>query len=220
MPLHDFGCTLKAYRRRVLQGVRLYGEMHRFIPIFAAWQGGRVIELVVNHRPRTAGRTKYGLGRTFNVVLDLILIRFLQRYSQRPLHFFGRFGLWSFGLGMLSFVAMLYFKYVFPWPYLWWGADEPAKSFIATPLPSLTVMFFLGGFMSILLGIQAEVHHATPITSRRRRPRTSSAIIRDAAELESLEPSSDAEDAPSTCRPPDHGHAQNRFPLMQSHDLR
>ena len=131
VPLHDFGCTLKAYRRRVLEGVRLYGEMHRFIAIFAAWQGGRVIELVVNHRPRTAGRTKYGLGRTFNVVLDLILIRFLQRYSQRPLHFFGRFGLWSFGLGMLSFLAMLYFKYVFPWPYLWWGADEPPKSFIA-----------------------------------------------------------------------------------------
>ena len=102
VPLHDFGCTLKAYRRRVLEGVRLYGEMHRFIPIFAAWQGARVTELVVNHRPRTAGKTKYGLGRTFNVVLDLILIRFLQRYAQRPIHFFGRFGLWSFGLCGLS----------------------------------------------------------------------------------------------------------------------
>ena len=157
VPLHDFGCTLKAYRRRVLEGVRLYGEMHRFIAIFAAWEGGRVIELVVNHRPRTAGRTKYGLGRTFNVILDLILIRFLQRYSQRPLHFFGRFGMWSFGLGALSFLSMLYFKYVFPWPYLWWGADLESKSFIATPLPSLTVMLFLGGFMCILLGIQAEV---------------------------------------------------------------
>ena len=76
--LHDFGCTLKAYRRSVLEGVRLYGEMHRFIPIFASWQGARVTELVVNHRPRTAGRTKYGLGRTFNVVLDLMLIRFFQ----------------------------------------------------------------------------------------------------------------------------------------------
>ena len=82
--LHDFGCTLKAYRRRVLAGVRLYGEMHRFIPIFAAWQGAKVTEQVVNHRARTAGKTKYGLGRTFNVVLDLILIRFLQRYAQRP----------------------------------------------------------------------------------------------------------------------------------------
>ncbi len=157
VPLHDFGCTLKAYRRRVLEGVRLYGEMHRFIPIFAAWQGARVTEMVVNHRPRTAGKTKYGLGRTFHVVLDLILIRFLQRYAQRPLHFFGQFGLWSFGLGVLSFVAMLYFKYVFPWPYLGWGAHRATKSFVETPLPSLTVMFFLAGGMSIMLGIQSEV---------------------------------------------------------------
>jgi hypothetical protein len=155
--LHDFGCTLKAYRRRVLEGVRLYGEMHRFIPIFAAWEGARVIELVVNHRPRIAGRTKYGLGRTFNVVLDLILIRFLQRYAQRPLHFFGRFGLWSFALGALSFLAMLYFKYTFPWPLRSWGGDFKSKPFVETPLPTLTVMFFLAGGMSILLGIQSEV---------------------------------------------------------------
>jgi glycosyltransferase involved in cell wall biosynthesis len=157
VPLHDFGCTLKAYRRRVLEGVRLYGEMHRFIPIFAAWQGARVTELVVNHRPRTAGKTKYGLGRTFNVVLDLILIRFLQRYGQRPLHFFGRIGLWSFGFSVLCFLAMLYFKYIFPWPPLWWSLEEKSKSFVETPLPSLTVMFFLAGVVSILLGIQSEL---------------------------------------------------------------
>ena len=157
VPLHDFGCTMKAYRRRVLAGVRLYGEMHRFIPIFAAWQGARVTEQVVNHRARTAGKTKYGLGRTFNVVLDLILIRFLQKYAQRPLHFFGRFGLWSFAMGFLCCVAMLYFKYVFPRPYLWWGHDEVRKTFIETPLPSLAVMFFLAGGMSILLGIQSEL---------------------------------------------------------------
>ena len=94
---------MKAYRRRVLEGVRLYGEMHRFIPIFATWQGAQVTELVVNHRPRTAGRTKYGLGRTFNVVLDLILIRFFQRYAQRPIHLFGRIGLWSI---LLSFLML------------------------------------------------------------------------------------------------------------------
>ncbi len=85
------------------------------------------------------------------------MIRFLQRYSQRPLHFFGQFGLWSFGLGVLSFVAMLYFKFVFPWPYLLWGRDLLQKDFVETPLPSLTVMFFLAGGMSILLGIQSEV---------------------------------------------------------------
>jgi hypothetical protein len=145
----------------VLEGIRLYGEMHRFIPIFASWQGAKVIELVVNHRPRTAGKTKYGLGRTFNVVLDLILIRFLQRYAQRPLHFFGRFGLWSFGLGFVSFLAMLYFKYVFPWPPLFWSADLPHKDFVSTPLPQLTVLFFLAGGMSILMGIQSEVSMRT-----------------------------------------------------------
>lgn len=157
VPLHDFGCTLKAYRRDVLEGVRLYGEMHRFIPIFAAWQGGRVTELEVHHRPRIAGRTKYGLGRTFNVVLDLVLIRFLQRYSQRPLHFFGRFGLIAFALGILCVLGMLYFKYVFPWPHLWWGFDLEPKSFIQTPLPTLAVMLFLAGGMSVLLGIQSEL---------------------------------------------------------------
>ena len=145
--LHDFGCTLKAYRRSVLEGVRLYGEMHRFIPIFASWQGGKVVEMVVNHRPRTAGKTKYGLGRTFNVVLDLILIRFFQKYAQRPMHLFGRIGLLSILFSTLSFLAMLYFKYMF----------RPSKSFVETPLPTLTVMFFLGGAVSILMGILAEM---------------------------------------------------------------
>lgn len=152
--LHDFGCTMKAYRRRVLEGVRLYGEMHRFIPIFAFWQGGKVTELEVNHRARTAGKTKYGLGRTFNVVLDLLLIRFFQRYAQRPIHLFGRIGLWSMGLSSLSFVAMLYFKYAYPWPF---PIDDRAKTFVETPLPLLAVMFFLGGVQSILMGVLAEM---------------------------------------------------------------
>lgn len=157
VPLHDFGCTLKAYRRHVLEGVRLYGEMHRFIPIFATWQGARVTELEVNHRPRTAGRTKYGLGRTFNVVLDLILIRFYQRYAQRPMHFFGRFGLWAIALSGLSFVAMLYFKYLFPWPFPVDPRTWPPKTFVETPLPILSVMFFLAGVLSILLGLMADM---------------------------------------------------------------
>jgi glycosyltransferase involved in cell wall biosynthesis len=156
VPLHDFGCTLKAYRRRVLEGVRLYGEMHRFIPIFAAWHGARVTELEVNHRPRTAGRTKYGLGRTFNVVLDLILIRFLQRYSQRPIHFFGRIGLYSIALGFVAFLAMLYFKYLFPWPFPWWS-HLPSKSFVETPLPVLAAIFVLAGVQSILQGLESEM---------------------------------------------------------------
>ena len=111
----------------------------------------------VNHRPRVAGRAKYGLGRTFNVVLDLILIRFYQRYAQRPMHFFGRLGLDAFALSALSFLGMLYFKYLFPWP---WGVDPkvwPPKSFVETPLPVLVVMFFLAGVLSMLLGLLADI---------------------------------------------------------------
>lgn len=157
VPLHDFGCTLKAYRREVLEGVRLYGEMHRFIPIFASWQGAKVGELVVNHRPRTAGRTKYGLGRTFNVVLDLILIRFYRRYAQRPIHFFGRFGLLSLGLAVLCFLLMVYYKYVFPWPFPYSAEQWPPKTFIETPLPVLVVLFLLAGLQCILTGLVAEM---------------------------------------------------------------
>ena len=117
----------------MLEGVRLYGEMHRFIPIFATWQGARVAELVVNHRPRTAGRTKYGLGRTFNVVLDLILIRFFQRYAQRPDPPVrpDRPLVRSCSASSAS-AAMLYFKY--PPPI----ADRPRakKDFVETPLPA------------------------------------------------------------------------------------
>src|SRR5262249_10842833 len=142
--LHDFGCTLKAYRRRVLEGVRLYGEMHRFIPIFATWQGARVTELVVNHRPRTAGRSKYGLGRTLNVVLDLVLLRFLHRYSQRPMHLFGRIGIYSMGVSLLCFGGMLYFKFQFVLVGL------PKKDFVETPLPLLVILFFMAGIFSIL----------------------------------------------------------------------
>ena len=147
--LHDFGCTMKAYRRSVLEGVKLYGEMHRFIPIFASWRGARVAEVEVHHRPRTAGKTKYGLGRTFNVVLDLILIRFFQKYAQRPIHLFGRIGLWSILLSLVTFLGMLYLKYV----HLY---DKP-RTFIETPLPMLTVMFFLAGMQSILMGVLAEM---------------------------------------------------------------
>jgi len=150
--LHDFGCTMKAYRRDVLEGVRLYGEMHRFIPVFATWQGARVSELVVNHRARAAGRTKYGLGRILNVVLDLILIIFYQRYAQRPIHLFGRVGLWSIALSTFFFVAMLYYKYIH---HIITGL--PPKTFIETPLPLLAVIFFMMGIQSILLGVLAEM---------------------------------------------------------------
>ena len=96
--LHDFGCTLKAYRREVLAETRLYGEMHRFIPALASWSGAHICEMVVNHRPRTAGVAKYGLGRTWKVMLDLITVKFLGSFSTKPIYIFGGLGLAS-GLG-------------------------------------------------------------------------------------------------------------------------
>jgi glycosyltransferase involved in cell wall biosynthesis len=143
--LHDYGCTLKAYRRSVIANVHLYGEMHRFIPIYAAQQGARVTEVVVNHRPRVHGTTKYGLGRVPNVFLDLLLVQFLWKYGTKPMHVFGKFGLANIAGSFVTFALMLYFKFF---------GD---KTFVETPLPSLTIMFFLIGCLSILLGLLAEV---------------------------------------------------------------
>ena len=105
--LHDYGCSLKAYRRETLEDLRLYGEMHRFLPIFAAWNGGKVTEMIVDHRPRRHGRTKYGLSRISRVLLDLLLIKFFDRQVQHPLHLFGNFGLANIGLAGLTFAVML-----------------------------------------------------------------------------------------------------------------
>jgi glycosyltransferase involved in cell wall biosynthesis len=153
--LHDYGCTLKAYRRSVMAGVQLYGEMHRFIPIYAAQQGARVTEVVVNHRPRVHGTTKYGLGRVPNVFLDLVLVQFLWRYGTKPMHVFGKFGLLNMLAAFGSFGLMIYFKF--------WGG----KTFIATPLPQLTIMFFLIGCLSVLMGLLAEVTMRTYYESYR-----------------------------------------------------
>ena len=93
VPLHDYGCTLKAYRREVMQNVHLYGEMHRFIPALASWVGGRVVEVPVQHHARRFGRSKYGIARTAKVVLDLLTVKFLLHYSKGPMQIFGKIGL-------------------------------------------------------------------------------------------------------------------------------
>jgi hypothetical protein len=105
--LHDYGCTLRAMRASVAKELRLYGEMHRFIPALAADMGARVIELPVRHRPRTAGRSKYGLSRTLRVVLDLLTVKFLSGYSTRPIQLFGLVGLVCtvLGLGMTAYLG-------------------------------------------------------------------------------------------------------------------
>ena len=105
--LHDYGCTLKAYRRDVIKNVHLYGEMHRFIPALASWVGGRIDEVVVTHHPRQFGKSKYGISRTFRVVLDLMTVKFLLQYSTRPIQVFGRIGLICGGIAAIMLLALV-----------------------------------------------------------------------------------------------------------------
>ncbi|MHC1790738.1 glycosyltransferase family 2 protein [Solidesulfovibrio sp.] len=143
--LHDYGCSLKAYRRDIIKGVKLYGEMHRFIPIHAAWQGARVTEVGVTHHPRIHGESKYGMERTIKVILDLMTVKFLDKYSQKPMYLFGGFGLASMACSMFFFFFMLFCKFALN------------KSFIETPLPLAVVMFLLIGIMAIFMGLIAEI---------------------------------------------------------------
>lgn len=156
--LHDFGCTLKAYRRDVLEEVRLYGEMHRFIPIYASWAGARVTELPVTHHGRRFGRSKYGIGRVGRVLLDILLLYFFARSLDRPIQFFGKIGLFAL---LLAFVS-------FGWA-LWLKVFE-GLSLILTPLPLLSATLGLSGVMFILLGVVAEVLSRTYYEAQDKRP--------------------------------------------------
>lgn len=143
--LHDYGCSLKAYRRTVLRDVRLYGEMHRFVPIYATWQGARVTELPVSHHPRRSGQSSYGLDRTLKVILDLIVVKFLESYATKPIYVFGGFGLLSLFAGLVVGLVTLYLKL------------SGIRDLVSTPLPLLTVLLILVGILSVLLGLVAEL---------------------------------------------------------------
>jgi len=154
--LNDYGCTLKAYRAQVVRGTRLYGEMHRFIPIYASWMGARVIEVPVSHHARRAGASKYGLERVVKVVLDLMVVKFLEHYFVKPIYVFGGFGVISLVLSGICFLALLYLKFV------------DGLSMILTPLPLLSAMTFLVGILSILMGLLAEMLSRTYFESQGR----------------------------------------------------
>jgi glycosyltransferase involved in cell wall biosynthesis len=143
--LHDYGCSLKVYRREVLQGIALYGEMHRFIPVYAYWNGARIAEVPVTHHARIHGVSKYGLERVIKVILDLGVVLFLHRYSQKPIYVFGLCGFtsWAFS-GFATLAAVLYKVY----------GD---KSFIQTPLPLISATMFFTGVICFLLGLLAEL---------------------------------------------------------------
>ncbi len=143
--LHDYGCTLKAYKKATLKNVKLYGEMHRFIPIYIFWQGGKVSEIPVSHHSRKFGKSKYGLMRTFSVIADLIFLKYMEKQFTHPIHLFGGIAILNFGFSIISFLIMLYFKF--------WGS----KSFIQTPLPQLVILFAMIGILSMFMGFLAEI---------------------------------------------------------------
>jgi len=156
--LHDYGCSLKAYRRDVIKSVRLYGEMHRFIPVYASWWGARVTEIPVSHRPRLRGASNYGFERIIKVFLDLLVVQFLGRYETKPMYIFGGFGLVSWGISLAS-AAYAFYRKCFE-----------DVSFILTPLPLLSVMAFITGVLSILMGLLAELLVRTYYESQEKRP--------------------------------------------------
>ena len=143
--LHDYGCTLKVYRREYVEDIPLYGEMHRFIPIYVTWAGARMVEVPVNHRKRTKGESKYGLSRTFRVLLDLLTTVFLRDFYTNPLYFFGYYGFASIALGIFCAAVAVEMKY------------ELGTWMHKNPLVHLAAMFLLLGCNSFFFGLLAEI---------------------------------------------------------------
>jgi glycosyltransferase involved in cell wall biosynthesis len=155
--LHDYGCTLKAMTNEVAKELRLYGEMHRFIPAVASWVGVRILEMPVNHRSRQFGRSKYGIGRTFRVVLDLMTVRFMQTYLVRPMQVFGLAGLGSFGGGFLICAWLVLEKLLF------------AQRLSDRPLLLLGALLIMVGVQLLSLGLVADVVSRTYHESQGKR---------------------------------------------------
>lgn len=147
--LHDYGCTLKAYRREVLDGINLYGEMHRFVPALVSQFGAKVTEIPVGHRPRVHGTSKYGISRTMRVILDLITVKFLLNYSTRPIQLFGRLGIYTLFASLVTGAATVYMKFF------------QNTSMNRNPLLLLTAFLLFMGVQFIVLGLLGEVNART-----------------------------------------------------------
>ena len=142
--LHDFGCSLKAYRAEVIQGVRLYGEMHRFLPIYAKWHGARITEIPVNHFARRTGSSKYGFERVLKVLMDLVTVKFLDKYMLKPMYLFGFWALIFFAAAVGFSIWTFYMR-------------TKGYYFTSTPLPMMAVFSAMTGIICILLGLLAEM---------------------------------------------------------------
>lgn len=168
--LHDYGCTLKAYRREVITGFKLYGEMHRFIPAYAGWVGARIIEMPVHHHPRRYGKAKYGLERTLKVLLDLITVKFLNSYANKPIYLFGGTGFGMIGISLVVLIIAVINRFVY---------DVHLNR---SPLLLMSVMLFIMGFQSILMGLIAELLARTYHESQNKPTYTVRRVINPADE--------------------------------------
>jgi glycosyltransferase involved in cell wall biosynthesis len=153
--LHDYGCTLKAYRTEVIKNIRLYGEMHRFIPALASWNGARIMEIPVNHNARKFGKSKYGIWRTFRVVLDLLTVKFMLNFFTRPLHMLGGWGIAFFATGVgyglfLTFQRLLFDAYI-----------KPLR-------PLIVLLFVITGIQMLTIGLVAEINVRTYYESQNK----------------------------------------------------
>ena len=155
--LHDYGCSLKAYRKDVLHGIGLYGELHRFLPILASWNGAKVTEVEVNHKPRIFGKSKYGLGRTYKVLLDLMVVKFLSNFSTKPIYFFGGFSFFSFMFSFAFTIWAIYLKFF------------KDIHFNRTPLLIFSAMFVIVGVQLLLMGLLADLIMRTYFESQGKK---------------------------------------------------
>jgi glycosyltransferase involved in cell wall biosynthesis len=154
--IRDYGCTLKVFKKEIAEDLGLYGELHRFIPVLAKLQGARITQVDVKHHPRKFGKSKYGIGRTFRVISDLVLMVFFRKYMQKPMHLFGTIGFISFGIGLLINLYLLVLKIL--------GHDIWGK-----PLLILGLIFLLGGIQLVTIGILAEIAVRTYFESQQKK---------------------------------------------------
>jgi len=174
--LHDYGCTLKVFRSDVAKNLGLYGELHRFIPVLAKMYGAKLTEVDVRHHPRIHGQSKYGIGRTFRVVSDLLLMLFMQKYRTKPMHLFGSLGIPMFGIGVLIDLYLFILKLM-------------GESIGHRPLLTLGMLLTLGGIQFITTGFIAELIMRTYFESQNKKPYTIQTVHVGAAGEETQTPS-------------------------------
>jgi len=172
--IKDYGCTLKVFKKEIAEDLGLYGELHRFIPVLAKLQGAKITQVDVKHHPRRFGKSKYGIGRTFRVISDLVLMVFFRKYLQKPMHLFGTIGFVSFGIGLLINLYLLILKIL--------GHDIWGK-----PLLILGLIFLLGGVQLITIGILAEIAVRTYFESQQKKTYNVRNVFQKAIESETLE---------------------------------